>query len=286
MQTIKTVRALRATIKQWRQDNQSIAFVPTMGNLHDGHIKLVETARHQADKVVVSIFVNPTQFGPSEDFASYPRTEQQDQDKLIACNSDLLFLPTEEEMYPHPIQTRISVQNLSTIHCGVNRPGHFDGVAVVVCKLLNIVQPDLLLLGEKDFQQICVVRQMVADLNIPVEIQSVPTVREADGLAMSSRNNYLSDTERQQAPSLYQAISAVRDAIVEGDNDFRMLIERQTQMLQAKGFEIEYLNVCRSPDLLPAAPNDPQLVVLVAAKLGKTRLIDNIYFSRQIPGID
>ena len=286
MQTIKTIRALRAAIKQWRQDNQSIAFVPTMGNLHDGHIKLVETARYQADKVVVSIFVNPKQFGPNEDFASYPRTEQQDQDKLIACNTDLLFLPTEEEMYPHPLQTNISVQNLSTIHCGANRPGHFDGVAIVVCKLLNIVQPDLLLLGEKDFQQICVVRQMVADLNMPVEIQSVPTVREADGLAMSSRNSYLSTSERQLAPLLYQAISSVRDAIVAGNNDFHTLIEQQTKRLQEADFVIDYFQVCRSTDLLQATADDTELVILIAAKLGKTRLIDNVHFSQQLPRIN
>jgi len=286
MQTIKTIRALRAAIKQWRQDDQSIAFVPTMGNLHDGHIKLVETARYQADKVVVSIFVNPKQFGPNEDFASYPRTELQDQDKLIACNTDLLFLPTEEEMYPHPLQTNISVQNLSTIHCGANRPGHFDGVAVVVCKLLNIVQPDVLLLGEKDFQQICVVRQMVADLNIPVEIQSVPTVREGDGLAMSSRNSYLSTSERQIAPLLYQAISSVRDAIVAGNHDFHTLIEQQTKLLEEAGFAIDYFQVCRSTDLLQAAADDPELVILIAAKLGKTRLIDNVHFSQQLPVID
>lgn len=283
MQTIKTIRALRATIKQWRQDGQSIAFVPTMGNLHAGHLKLVETARQQADKVVVSIFVNPTQFGPNEDFASYPRTEQQDQDKLIACGTDLLFLPAAQEIYPQPLQTRVSVENLSTLHCGASRPGHFDGVAVVVCKLLNIVQPDLLLLGEKDFQQLCVIRQMVADLNIPVEIQGVPTVREADGLAMSSRNSYLSDTERTQAPMLYQAITNVRNAIVAGQADFSTLIQQQSQLLQEAGFVIDYFTIARSTDLLPSSPTESQLVILIAAKLGKTRLIDNVYFSRQIP---
>jgi len=286
MQTIKTIRALRAAVKQWRQDGQSIAFVPTMGNLHDGHLKLVETAKYQADKVIVSIFVNPTQFGPNEDFASYPRTEQQDQDKLFACETDLLFLPTVEEMYPQPLQTQISVGNLSSMLCGASRPGHFDGVAVVVCKLLNIVQPDLLLLGEKDYQQLCVIRQMVADLNILVEIQSVATVREPDALAMSSRNSYLSEDERRQAPLLYQAISTICDAIAAGDNDFQTLVAQQKQMLQDKGFVIDYLEVCRSTDLLSATPSDSQLVVLVAAKLGKTRLIDNICFSRKTSEIE
>lgn len=283
MQTIKTIRALRASIKQWRQDGHSIAFVPTMGNLHDGHIKLVEIACQQADKVVVSIFVNPIQFGPNEDLASYPRTEQQDQDKLIASDADLLFLPTVEEMYPQKLQTNISIKGLSSIHCGASRPGHFDGVAVVVCKLLNMVQPDLLLLGEKDFQQLAVIRQMVADLNIPVEIQGIPTVREADGLAMSSRNGYLSEFERRQAPMLYQTISAVRDAILAGADDFRGIVEQQSQLLQNAGFSIDYFAVCRSTDLLPASPDDTQLVILIAAKLGKTRLIDNVHFSRRIP---
>lgn len=280
MQTVKTIKALRATIKQWRQAGQSIAFVPTMGNLHDGHIKLVETARQQADKVVVSIFVNPTQFGPNEDFASYPRTEQLDQDKLIASGADLLFLPAVEEMYPQPLQTRISVADLSALHCGASRPGHFDGVAVVVCKLLNMVQPDVLLLGEKDFQQLAVVRQMVADLNISVEIRGVATVREADGLAMSSRNAYLSETERQRAPLLYQALTSARDEILAGNTDYPAIIARQLKGLQEAGFTIDYFAICRSTDLLPATADDTHLVILTAARLGKTRLIDNVCFFR------
>jgi pantoate--beta-alanine ligase len=279
MQTVKTIKALRATVRQWREAGQSIAFVPTMGNLHDGHIKLVETACHQADKVVVSIFVNPTQFGPNEDFASYPRTEQQDQDKLIARGANLLFLPAVEEMYPQPLQTQISVKELSTLHCGASRPGHFDGVAVVVCKLLNMVQPDLLLLGEKDFQQLTVIRRMVTDLNIPVEIQGVPTVREADGLAMSSRNGYLSESERQIAPLLYKSLLAARDSIIAGFDDYQKIVDRQSEILRQAGFVIDYFHICRSTDLMPATANDRHLVILIAAKLGKTRLIDNVYFS-------
>ncbi len=280
MQTVRTVNALRAAVRQWRSDKQSIAFVPTMGNLHDGHIKLVETACQQADKVVVSIFVNPMQFGANEDFASYPRTERQDQDKLIAADADLLFLPAVEEMYPQALKTHISISGLSSILCGASRPGHFDGVAVVVCKLLNMVTPDLLLLGEKDFQQLTLIRQMVADLNMPVEIQSVATVREGDGLAMSSRNGYLSESERQLAPMLYQALVVVRDAVSADIGDFEALILRRSQILQQAGFEVEYFEVCRSFDLAPASPDDTQLVVLIAAKLGKTRLIDNIAFCR------
>lgn len=279
MQTVKTIRSLRATVKPWRREEQSIAFVPTMGNLHDGHMQLVESARQMADKVVVSIFVNPTQFGPNEDFDSYPRTEQQDQDKLIASGADLLFLPSVEEIYPQPLQTRVSVADLSAMYCGASRPGHFDGVAVVVCKLLNMVQPDLLILGEKDFQQLTVIRQMVADLNMPVEIQGVSTVREADGLAMSSRNGYLSTEERLKAPMLYQTLNSVYDAIQSGGRDYQQIIGQQSESLRQNGFVIDYFQVCRQADLRPATAEDQQLLVLIAAKLGKTRLIDNIYFS-------
>jgi len=255
-----------------------LAFVPTMGNLHEGHLKLVEAARQRADRVVVSIFVNPAQFGPNEDYASYPRTEQQDQDTLAAKGVDALFLPTVAEMYPQPVQTRVSVEGLSTLHCGASRSGHFDGVALVVCKLLNMVQPDILLLGEKDFQQLAVIRRMVSDLNIPVAIQGVATVREPDGLAMSSRNGYLSTEQRQLAPRLYQALCEVRDAILASNRSYEAILAEQAQQLQQAGFVLDYLQICRSADLLPAGPQDSQLVVLVAAKLGATRLIDNVYF--------
>ncbi|MBD9359301.1 pantoate--beta-alanine ligase [Methylomonas fluvii] len=280
MQIVTTVAALREVIRQWRQTGHSVGFVPTMGNLHAGHIKLVSTAKKQADKVVVSIFVNPTQFGPNEDFASYPRTEQQDQEKLIASGADLLFLPAVTEMYPQAAQTGISVGSLSGLHCGANRPGHFDGVALVVCKLLNMVQPDLLLLGEKDFQQLTLIRQMVADLNIPVAVQGVTTVREDDGLAMSSRNGYLSVEQRQQAPKLYQALCKARDDILAGHDDYRAVAAQQCQNLQQAGFTVDYFSVCRSADLRPASASDANLLILAAAKLGTTRLIDNLYFSK------
>ncbi|MCQ8117473.1 pantoate--beta-alanine ligase [Methylomonas rosea] len=280
MQTVSSVVALREMVRQWRQAGLSVGFVPTMGNLHAGHIKLVSTARQQADKVVVSIFVNPTQFGPNEDFASYPRTEQQDQEKLLASGADLLFLPSVTEIYPQATQTGISVSGLSALHCGANRPGHFDGVALVVCKLLNMVQPDLLLLGEKDFQQLTLIRQMVADLNIPVTVQGVATVREDDGLAMSSRNGYLSEQQRQQAPKLYRALCAARDDILAGYDDYPAVAEQQRQNLQQAGFAVDYFSICRSADLLPAYASDSNLLVLAAARLGKTRLIDNLYFSK------
>ncbi len=280
MQTVTDIAALRHIIRQWRQAGHSVGFVPTMGNLHAGHVKLVTTAKQQVDKVVVSIFVNPTQFGPSEDFASYPRTEQQDQEKLHDNAADLLFLPTVNEIYPQAAQTSISVKGLSALHCGASRPGHFDGVALVVCKLLNMVQPDVLLLGEKDFQQLAVIRQMVADLNIPVAVQGVPTVREVDGLAMSSRNGYLSESQRQVAPRLYQTLCTARDAILSGEPNFQSLAETQRQQLQHAGFAVDYFTICRSTDLMPAADNDQDLLILVAAKLGTTRLIDNLYFRK------
>ena len=282
MQTATTIAALRQTVRQWRQAGQTVAFVPTMGNLHAGHLKLVETAQNRADRVVASIFVNPTQFGPNEDFASYPRTEEEDRVKLATLNTDLLFLPSVEEMYPQPLQTRVSVAGLSTIHCGASRPGHFDGVAVVVCKLLNMVQPDLLLLGEKDFQQLTVVKRMVADLNIPVDILGVPTVRETDGLAMSSRNGYLSSEERKVAPRLYQALRAIRDSIQAGQGEDRAIIAAQAIKLQQAGFALDYIHLCRSVDLQQANFEDDDLVLLAAARLGRTRLIDNVYFCRKI----
>ena len=282
MQTITTIKALRSCIKQWRQTSQSVAFVPTMGNLHAGHMHLLTTAKQKADKVVVSIFVNPTQFGPNEDFHSYPRTELQDQTLLHEHDADLLFLPSVAEMYPQSLETTVSVQSLSKLLCGVSRPSHFDGVALIICKLLNIVQPDLLLLGEKDFQQLTLIRRMIADLNLPVEIHGVATIREGDGLAMSSRNTYLSAIERQLAPRLYMALCTVRDAILAGADDYAAVIALQVQQLQQTGFALDYFVVCRSSDLQPAEPDDQNLVILVAAKLGSTRLIDNISFSKQL----
>ncbi|MGD0960165.1 MAG: pantoate--beta-alanine ligase [Methylomonas sp.] len=280
MQTITTIKALRSCIRQWRQAGLSLAFVPTMGNLHAGHLQLVTTAKQKADKVVVSIFVNPAQFGVNEDFNSYPRTEQQDQTALQENNADILFLPGIAEMYPHAAQTTVSVRELSVLHCGASRPGHFDGVALIVCKLLNIVQPDLLLLGEKDYQQLVVVRSMIADLNIPVELQGVATVREADGLAMSSRNNYLTPEQRALAPMLYQALCHVHASIMAGRSDYSALLAEQTQILRQAGFNPDYFHLCRGGDLLPPNPDDQNLVLLIAAWLGTTRLIDNLCFSK------
>ena len=276
METVTTINAVRTCIQRWRKAGESIAFVPTMGNLHAGHIQLLTSAKQKADKVAVSIFINPAQFGPNEDFNSYPRTQHEDQNYLQEFGADLLFLPAITEIYPQPVQTGISVNNLSKLYCGAIRPGHFDGVALVVCKLLNILQPDMLFLGEKDFQQLTIIRRMTADLNIPVEIEAVATVREADGLAMSSRNSYLSPSQRQLAPMLYQALCLVRDAILSGKIDYHIVINQQIKTLQQHGFTVDYFNVCRSSDLQEAGQNDQHLVILLAAKLGATRLIDNI----------
>jgi len=279
MQIVSTVSECRRIIKAWQQAGDRVAFVPTMGNLHDGHIKLVTEAKKQAERVVVSIFVNPTQFGPSEDFDSYPRTEIEDQAKLSAVGADLLFLPTVTDVYAPDAKTTVSVSGLSTVYCGAARAGHFDGVATVVCKLFNIVQPDLALFGRKDFQQLAVIRTMVRDLNIPVDIIGVETVREPSGLAMSSRNGYLSAQEKQIAAQLYQILCHARDAVLAGQ-PVADIEQHALSSLQAAGFAPDYFAVCRSQDLAKARAEDTELVLLVAARLGKTRLIDNIAFSR------
>ncbi len=282
MLTITTIAKLQHSVKSWRNQGLSIAFVPTMGNLHDGHIELVRQAVERADKVVVSIFVNPTQFCVGEDFSSYPRTEQEDAAKLLAAKADLLFLPAVAEMYPQTQTVTVSVPELSAIHCGEFRSGHFDGVATVVTKLFNIVQPDMALFGEKDFQQLAVIKQLVAQLNSPVKIIPVPTIREADGLAMSSRNTYLTAEQRAMAPSLYQSLLAARDAALERTADFQFIQQQQIDFLQQKGFEVDYFSICRAVDLQAPQATDQDLVILAAAKLGKPRLIDNIYFHRNI----
>jgi len=279
MQKVTTVSQLREQIKQWRKQGLSISFVPTMGNLHAGHIKLVKEARKLADKVVVSIFVNPTQFGEGEDFESYPRTELVDQEKLIQAQADLLFLPTVFEMYPNKATSSISVGKLATLHCGTHRMGHFDGVATIVTKLFNMVQPDIAVFGEKDFQQLAVIRKMVQDLNIAVEIKGVQTERESDGLAMSSRNGYLTEKERSLAPKLYQALCKTRNEILQGKG-FKIIEQEQKKLLEIAGFKVNYFSICKADNLQLASENDTSLVILVAAKLGKPRLIDNIFFSK------
>ncbi|MDG1579896.1 pantoate--beta-alanine ligase [Pseudomonas sp. GOM6] len=280
MNTVKTVLELRAAVARARSEGKRIAFVPTMGNLHAGHVALVEKARQRADFVVASIFVNPLQFGPSEDLASYPRTLAADQDKLVAAGCHLLFHPDVEEMYPHGMdsQTRVSVRGVSEGLCGGSRPGHFDGVATVVSKLFNMVQPDLAIFGEKDFQQLAVIRTLVRDLNMPIQIIGEPTVRAEDGLALSSRNGYLDAEQRATAPVLYRTLTQMADAIRGGERDFERLTEQGKAMLQRAGLRPDYLEVRDSHDLRSATEESRQLVILAAAFLGKTRLIDNLTF--------
>lgn len=278
MLIVESISALRQTVREWRSKDLSVAFVPTMGNLHDGHLHLVREAKQLADRVVASVFVNPTQFSPGEDFDAYPRTPAEDAEKLRGAAADLLFMPSAAELYPAGSEaaTFVEVPGLSDELCGRFRPGHFRGVATIVCKLFNLVQPDVALFGEKDCQQLLVIRRMVADLDFPVRIHAVPTVREPSGLAMSSRNAYLTTEQKEQAAALYRCLCRAAEAIGRGDTDFRRIERQQLEMLEAAGFRPDYFSVRRESDLAPAGPDDVRLVILAAAWLGKARLIDNI----------
>ncbi|MDD5035917.1 MAG: pantoate--beta-alanine ligase [Methylococcaceae bacterium] len=275
MKHIESVADLRESLRIWRMRGESIAFVPTMGNLHAGHLHLVEEAKKQAERVVVSIFVNPTQFSAGEDFGSYPRTPEKDAAQLRESGVDLLFMPDTETMYPRGSSTFVEVPGISETLCGSFRPGHFRGVATVVCKLFNMVQPEVALFGEKDFQQLTVIHRMVADLNLPVRVIGVPTVREANGLAMSSRNGYLSTEEKSQAALLYQSLLAAKAALEAGERDYRSIETQQLENLKEGGFVPDYF-VIRKVDLAEPASCDRDFVILLAARLGKARLIDNI----------
>jgi pantoate--beta-alanine ligase len=274
---------LRARRAAFGAASERVAFVPTMGNLHDGHLELVRRGCALAPRVVVSIFVNPLQFGPGEDLASYPRTLARDVELLATAGADLLFAPSADAMYPRPVpeQTRVEVPGLSEILCGASRPGHFVGVATVVCKLFNMVRPDLALFGEKDFQQLTVIRRMVDDLCIPVEVVGVPTVREPDGLAMSSRNGYLTAEERERAPALYRALQAVAQAVEAGGSDLAALERAAAARIDAAGLRTDYVSVRRARDLALPGDADEDLVVLAAAYLGRARLIDNLRVRRR-----
>ena len=276
MQTISQVSELREQVNTWRTQSQSIALVPTMGNLHAGHLALVARGIAEADRVIVSIFVNPIQFVAGEDYKDYPRTVGPDLDKLAGMDTDLVFLPEMDEIFPEGLRehTRVTVPALDQLHCGEFRPGHFTGVATIVVKLLNLVQPDVAIFGEKDYQQLLVIRRLVSDLAIPVRIIGFPIVREQDGLAMSSRNHYLSEDERKQAPLLYATLKAMADAIMDGGSDYKMLEDQAFRRLQQSGFRPEYVRVCDAGNL--GEPRNSDVVILAAAWLGKTRMIDNI----------
>lgn len=279
MNTVKTVRELRAAVARARSEGKRIGFVPTMGNLHSGHAALVTKAAQRVDFVVASIFVNPLQFGANEDLDSYPRTLAADQERLLQAGCHLLFAPTVEEMYPDGMtgQTRVSVPQLSEGLCGASRPGHFEGVATVVSKLFNMVQPDLAVFGQKDFQQLAVIRALARDLNMPIQIIGEPTVRAEDGLALSSRNGYLSAEQRAIAPMLYQTLCQIADALRQGQRDYPALLAHGEQQLTAAGLRPDYLEIRHALSLRPATAEDRDLVILAAAFLGNTRLIDNLH---------
>lgn len=277
MRTIHTLKELRAVLSGYRQQGKRIGLVPTMGNLHEGHISLVEQARQAADVVVTSIFVNPMQFGASEDLDNYPRTLQEDQDRLQAAGNSLIFAPSPEEVYPEGLaqQAQVIVPEMSEGHCGTSRPGHFEGVATVVTMLFNMTQPDVAVFGEKDFQQLAVIRKLTKDLFIPVEIIGAPTVRDADGVAKSSRNGYLTAEERAVAPTIFNAMEAIATALAQGATDYTKLENKARATLSDRGFRPDYVNIINSLTLKPAQAEDEYLTVLVAAFLGTTRLIDN-----------
>lgn len=285
MQTVHKIADLRARITAWRRAAERIVLVPTMGNLHQGHIRLVEEARILADRSVASIFVNPMQFGPNEDFNSYPRTLEEDKAKLEQADLDLLFAPNTAELYPRGLEniTRVEVPGLSDILCGATRPGHFRGVATVVTKLFNIVQPDIAVFGEKDWQQLVVIRRLTEDLNLPVQIVGVPTVREPDGLAMSSRNSYLSFDERAIAPTLYAVMEAAAKRLKAGEQDHQAIEKDAWTELEKAGFRPDYFQVRQANDLARPDENSTDLRILAAAWLDRTRLIDNYHVALRKP---
>ena len=273
MQIITTIKALR----EWRNSVDQVAFVPTMGNLHDGHLALVKEALAQAPHVVVSIFVNRLQFGQGEDFMSYPRTLEADAAKLAAAGAEVLFAPNEAELYPNVSQSyQVEPPHLQNELCGAFRPGHFRGVATVVSKLFNIVKPSVACFGKKDYQQLAVIRGFVEDLNFDIRIVGVDTGRAEDGLALSSRNGYLTEAERAQAPQLYQTLSEMAVQIHAGRQDYAKLEQTAIAHLHSQGWVVDYVEVRHAGDLQIAHAGDAHVVVLAAARLGKTRLIDNL----------
>ena len=277
MNVTRDIPATRAAVAAARQARRTIGFVPTMGALHAGHISLIEAARRDGTFVVVSIFVNPTQFGPNEDYTRYPRDEAGDLEKCRAAGADLVFIPTVEVMYGPGAATTVHVARLTDTLCGPCRPGHFDGVATVVTKLFNIVQPDRAYFGQKDAQQLAVIRRMTRDLDFPIEIVGCPTVREPDGLAMSSRNLLLSPDERRRAPALYRALCAARELILRGERDAQVILaEMQGILATINPTRVDYVSIVDADSLQPVTRVDRPVLIALAVRLGATRLIDNV----------
>lgn len=283
MDTVTTIATVRERVHEWRRAAQRVAFVPTMGNLHAGHISLIEAARSRGDRFVASIFVNPMQFGPNEDFAHYPRTPDRDAAMLAGAGCNLMFMPDVAEVYPNGFEhsTQVAVPELANILCGEFRPGHFAGVATVVAKLFNIVAPDVAVFGEKDYQQLAVIRRMTADLCLPIEIVGAATARDPDGLAMSSRNQYLTEPERRLAPRIYQTLLHAVEQLRAGECDFAALERDGMKTLTQAGFKPDYFSIREAGVLRSPGADSQELVVLTAARLGKARLIDNLRVVRK-----
>ncbi|WP_166252746.1 pantoate--beta-alanine ligase [Marinobacter salicampi] len=282
MRTVHTLKELRAILNGYRNQGKRIGLVPTMGNLHEGHLALVEKALQAADVVVTSVFVNPMQFGANEDLDTYPRTLTEDQDKLRAAGNTLIFAPAASEVYPHGLacHTRITVPEVSEGHCGATRPGHFEGVATVVTMLFNMVQPDVAVFGEKDYQQLAVIRKLVSDLLIPVEVIGAPTVRDDDGVAKSSRNSFLSEEDRRRAPAIFTLLNLTAEQLATGETDYARLEREARETLTKEGFRPDYFTIVNSYTLKPARTDETELTILAAAFIGPTRLIDNLSVSR------
>jgi pantoate--beta-alanine ligase len=279
MQIYRTITDLRQALKQVKNEGLKIGLVPTMGNLHAGHLSLVKKAREQCDFILTTIFINPTQFGPSEDLQNYPRSFEDDVAALESQDCNVVFAPDVEEIYPDgpELETLVTIPGLNKLHCGASRPGHFDGVCTVVTKLLNICQPDIAYFGQKDYQQLSMIKKLVADLNIPVEIISIATVREDSGLALSSRNNYLSAEQKKQAAVLYQNLQNTANSLQQDSKlNFSELEQAALKNISSAGLQPDYFSICHAQSLQPAKPADKNLVILTAAYLDKTRLIDNL----------
>ncbi len=278
MDQANSISELRQYVQHWKDHKQSIAFVPTMGNLHQGHMSLIEKGMSLCDRSICSIFVNPMQFGPNEDFNHYPRTLDQDIALLESVGCDLAYMPTASELYPQGLEniSQIIVTDLTETYEGAHRSGHFTGVATIVAKLFNIVKPDISVFGKKDYQQYCVIKKMTQDLNLDVEIIGQETAREPSGLATSSRNQYLNEEQESKAGLIYATLQQAADKILKGENNFALIEKQALEQLQQAGFDTDYFNICNADTLKPATSEDRKLVILVTTRLGNTRLLDNI----------
>jgi pantoate--beta-alanine ligase len=278
MDQANSVSELQQYVQHWKDHKQSIAFIPTMGNLHQGHLSLIEKGQSLCDRSICSIFVNPMQFGPNEDFNHYPRTLDQDIELLESIGCDLVYMPTASELYPQGLDkiSQIIVTDLSEAYEGANRPGHFTGVATIVAKLFNIVKPNISVFGKKDYQQYCVIKKMTQDLNLDVEIIGQETSREPSGLATSSRNQYLNEEQESKAGLIYATLQEAANKILNGERNFDLIEKQATRKLQQTGFDTDYFNICNADTLKSATSEDRKLVILVTTHLGNTRLLDNI----------